>query len=131
MCNRSGSKNVYDRRDEIKRGVKIVWETEFDASLHRKIGIRMSIADRILRVKSLCPGRWFPGRSNLPRSADSRRLTKPASGFSENRPQEMAQKYEELPADIEWHLIGHLQTNKVKMVALRGDGFIPLDSLAG
>ena len=36
--------------------------------------------------------------------------------FGENRPQEMAQKYEELPKDIEWHLIGHLQTNKVKMV---------------
>lgn len=38
--------------------------------------------------------------------------------FGENRPQEMAQKYEELPKDIEWHLIGHLQTNKVKMVCL-------------
>lgn len=36
--------------------------------------------------------------------------------FGENRPQEMAQKYAELPKDIEWHLIGHLQTNKVKLV---------------
>ncbi|HND88316.1 MAG TPA: YggS family pyridoxal phosphate-dependent enzyme [Saprospiraceae bacterium] len=36
--------------------------------------------------------------------------------FGENRPQEMAAKHAALPADIEWHLIGHLQTNKVKLV---------------
>lgn len=37
--------------------------------------------------------------------------------FGESRPQEMAAKYEQLPNDIEWHMIGHLQTNKVKMIA--------------
>ncbi|WP_375434076.1 YggS family pyridoxal phosphate-dependent enzyme [uncultured Hymenobacter sp.] len=37
--------------------------------------------------------------------------------FGENKVQEMAAKQPELPADIEWHLIGHLQTNKVKYVA--------------
>jgi len=37
--------------------------------------------------------------------------------FAENRVQEMTQKYEQLPKDIEWHLIGHLQTNKVKLIA--------------
>ncbi len=37
--------------------------------------------------------------------------------FGENRVQEMVPKYEVLPKDIEWHLIGHLQTNKVKYVA--------------
>lgn len=31
--------------------------------------------------------------------------------------QEMVSKYEALPKDIEWHLIGHLQTNKVKFIA--------------
>jgi len=36
--------------------------------------------------------------------------------FGENRVQELLQKKDLLPADIEWHLIGHLQTNKVKMV---------------
>lgn len=36
--------------------------------------------------------------------------------FGENRAQEMTGKYEELPKDIEWHLIGHLQRNKVKYV---------------
>lgn len=37
--------------------------------------------------------------------------------FGENRPQEMREKYELLPKDIEWHMIGHLQTNKVKYIA--------------
>ena len=36
--------------------------------------------------------------------------------FGENRPQELAAKAKVLPADIEWHFIGHLQTNKVKLV---------------
>ncbi|GAA4401608.1 YggS family pyridoxal phosphate-dependent enzyme [Nibrella viscosa] len=37
--------------------------------------------------------------------------------FGENKVQEMAEKRPQLPADIEWHLIGHLQTNKVKYIA--------------
>lgn len=37
--------------------------------------------------------------------------------FAENRVQEMVTKYEALPKDINWHLIGHLQTNKVKYIA--------------
>lgn len=37
--------------------------------------------------------------------------------FGENRAQEMLEKHAALPADIEWHLIGHLQTNKVKLIA--------------
>ena len=37
--------------------------------------------------------------------------------FGENKVQEMEEKYNLLPKDIEWHLIGHLQTNKVKYIA--------------
>jgi len=37
--------------------------------------------------------------------------------FGENRVQELTQKYEELPKDIKWHMIGHLQKNKVKYIA--------------
>jgi PLP dependent protein len=37
--------------------------------------------------------------------------------FGENRVQELLEKNEQLPPDIEWHLIGHLQTNKVKYIA--------------
>ncbi len=37
--------------------------------------------------------------------------------FGENNVQELVEKQEQLPKDIEWHLIGHLQTNKVKYIA--------------
>ena len=37
--------------------------------------------------------------------------------FGENKVQEVAQKAEDLPKDIVWHMIGHLQTNKVKFIA--------------
>jgi hypothetical protein len=37
--------------------------------------------------------------------------------FGENKVQEMAVKYQNLPKDIEWHMIGHLQSNKVKYMA--------------
>ena len=37
--------------------------------------------------------------------------------FAENRVQEMLSKYEQMPKDINWHLIGHLQSNKVKYIA--------------
>ncbi len=37
--------------------------------------------------------------------------------FGENKVQELVAKFEDLPKDIEWHMIGHLQTNKVKYIA--------------
>jgi len=37
--------------------------------------------------------------------------------FGESRPLELKAKAEQLPADVEWHMIGHLQTNKVKYIA--------------
>lgn len=37
--------------------------------------------------------------------------------FGENKVQELLEKYEKLPKDIEWHMIGHLQRNKVKYIA--------------
>ena len=37
--------------------------------------------------------------------------------FGENKIQEMADKYQEMPKDIKWHMIGHVQTNKVKYMA--------------
>jgi hypothetical protein len=37
--------------------------------------------------------------------------------FGENKIQEMAEKFEEMPKDIQWHMIGHVQTNKVKFMA--------------
>ncbi|TLF44956.1 YggS family pyridoxal phosphate-dependent enzyme [Maribacter aurantiacus] len=37
--------------------------------------------------------------------------------FGENKVQEMVQKWEEMPKDIQWHMIGHVQRNKVKYMA--------------
>lgn len=37
--------------------------------------------------------------------------------YGENKVQEMEMKHEQMPKDVEWHLIGHLQTNKVKYIA--------------
>ena len=37
--------------------------------------------------------------------------------FGENKVQEMVSKYEVMPKDIQWHLVGHLQTNKIKYIA--------------
>lgn len=49
--------------------------------------------------------------------------------FGENKIQEMVSKYEVLPKDIEWHMIGHLQRNKVKYMAHFVDLIHGVDSL--
>lgn len=48
--------------------------------------------------------------------------------FAENKVQELIEKYPELPKDIRWHLIGHLQTNKVKYIADFVDTIQSVDS---
>jgi len=49
--------------------------------------------------------------------------------FGENKVQDLVQKQETLPTDIEWHFIGHLQTNKVKYIAPFVDLIHAVDSL--
>ena len=49
--------------------------------------------------------------------------------FGENKVQELTSKYEELPKDIRWHLIGHLQTNKVKYIIDTVDRIHSVDSI--
>ena len=79
----------------------------------------MSIAENITLIKSKLP-------ESVQLIAVSK--TKPAErlmeayrqgqrAFGENKVQELVAKYEILPKDIEWHFIGHLQTNKVKYIA--------------
>jgi len=80
----------------------------------------MSITDNIKRLKSEMD------IANVTLVAVSK--TKPISDlqeaydagqrvFGENQVQELVEKHEALPKDIEWHLVGHLQTNKVKYIA--------------
>ncbi|QOG01476.1 YggS family pyridoxal phosphate-dependent enzyme [Flavobacterium sp. MDT1-60] len=79
----------------------------------------MSIASNLNTIKSTLP-------ENVTLVAVSK--TKPVSDlmqayeagqriFGENKIQEMAEKWEEMPKDIQWHMIGHVQTNKVKFMA--------------
>lgn len=49
--------------------------------------------------------------------------------FGENKIQEMVEKYDALPKDIQWHMIGHLQRNKVKYMAHFVDLIHGVDSL--
>jgi len=80
----------------------------------------MSIADKILFFKRelkntncrlIAVSKTHPPAAILEAYQAGQRL------FGENKVQELTAKQEHLPADIEWHLIGHLQTNKVKYIA--------------
>lgn len=79
----------------------------------------MSIATNLLGIKTSLP-------EHVTLVAVSK--TKPVSDlleayvagqriFGENKIQEMADKWEQMPEDIQWHMIGHVQTNKVKFMA--------------
>lgn len=74
--------------------------------------------------------KYYEIKNNLPANVQLIAVskTKPASdiqllydegqrAFGENKAQEMKAKHEELPQDIQWHFIGHLQTNKIKYIA--------------
>jgi hypothetical protein len=49
--------------------------------------------------------------------------------FGENKIQEMTEKWEQMPKDIQWHMIGHIQTNKVKFMAPYASLIHGVDSL--
>lgn len=78
-----------------------------------------SIIDNIKRVKSKLPegvtlvavSKTKPNEDILQAYEAGQRV------FGENKVQEMVQKWEDLPKDIEWHMIGHVQRNKVKYMA--------------
>lgn len=75
-----------------------------------------TVADNLARIRASLPegvtlvavSKFHPAEALLAAYDAGQRV------FGESRPQEMAAKYRELPKDIEWHMIGHLQTNKVK-----------------
>lgn len=75
-----------------------------------------SVADNLARIRASLPegvtlvavSKFHPAEALQEAYDAGHRI------FGESRPQEMAAKYRELPKDIEWHMIGHLQTNKVK-----------------
>lgn len=86
--------------------------------------IRKNLNEVELRINAACT-RASRKREEVTLIAVSK--TKPASDievaigegikvFGENKVQELTEKYEQLPKDLNWHLIGHLQSNKVKYI---------------
>lgn len=80
----------------------------------------MSIADNLLKYKNEIESdgvKLVAVSKNHPLEAVKEAYDAGQRVFGENLVQEMVEKQSQLPADIEWHLIGHLQTNKVKYIA--------------
>ncbi|MCP1385341.1 YggS family pyridoxal phosphate-dependent enzyme [Runella salmonicolor] len=79
----------------------------------------MSIAENIQRIKAeIAPNaRLIAVTKTKPVEMLMEAYEAGFKRYGENKVQEMVTKYEQMPKDIEWHLIGHLQTNKVKYIA--------------
>ncbi len=80
----------------------------------------MDIGDRILEVQNELKNtaaRLIAVSKTKPASAIEAAYQAGQRAFGENKVQELVDKYEQLPKDIEWHMIGHLQRNKVKYIA--------------
>lgn len=77
------------------------------------------IAERIKQLKNSLPASvcLIAVSKTKPTSALQQAYDAGQRHFGENKVQEMFEKQAELPKDIHWHLIGHLQTNKVKYIA--------------
>ena len=79
----------------------------------------MSLTNNYLKLKQIIPeGVEFVAVSKQQSTISIQELYNLGQRiFGENRVQELVAKYEQLPKDIEWHMIGNLQTNKVKYIA--------------
>ena len=79
----------------------------------------MSIKSEILRLRESLPQgvRLLAVSKFHPVEALQQAYDAGQRAFGESRPQELKAKYEVLPRDIKWVMIGHLQTNKVKYIA--------------
>jgi len=79
----------------------------------------MSIADQLVSIKSKLPETvtLVAVSKTKPNSDIQAAYTAGQRVFGENKVQELVKKQEELPKDIQWHMIGHLQRNKVKFIA--------------
>ncbi len=79
----------------------------------------MSVAENIKKITSTIPARvkLVAVTKTYPADLIMQAYNAGHKTFGENRVQELIEKQKQLPKDIEWHLIGHLQTNKVKMIA--------------
>jgi pyridoxal phosphate enzyme (YggS family) len=79
----------------------------------------MSIKENLIRIKSELPEhvKLVAVSKTKPVEAIMEAYNAGQRLFGENKAQEMSAKQPQLPADIQWHFIGHMQTNKVKFIA--------------
>lgn len=79
----------------------------------------MDIKDNLLRIKEVLPQHVTLVAVSKTKSNEEimEAYHTGQRVFGENKVQEMLEKWEQLPKDIEWHMIGHLQRNKVKYMA--------------
>ncbi len=79
----------------------------------------MSIPENLEKIKRQIPGGVTLVAVSKTKPAEDILMAYGAGQkiFGENRVQEMVPKYHALPKDIEWHMLGHMQTNKVKYIA--------------
>lgn len=93
--------------------------------------IIMSIQDNLIQIEQTIPKHvtLIAVSKTKPISDLEEAYTAGIRDFGENKIQEMCDKYEALPKDIRWHMIGHVQTNKVKYMAPFVDLIHGVDSL--
>ncbi len=91
----------------------------------------MSISENISRLKAEIPGHVSIIAVSKRKSAEDVMQAYVAGHriFGENRVQELIEKQPLLPEDLKWHMIGHLQTNKVKFIAGFVDMIHSVDSI--
>ena len=79
----------------------------------------MSVSNNIIKIKSELPSHvtLVAVSKTKPNELINQAYLAGQIDFGENYVQELVDKYHELPKDIRWHFIGHLQTNKVKFIA--------------
>lgn len=80
----------------------------------------MDIKNNIKKIQDFLsgkPARLVAVSKTKPASLIEKAYNEGLRIFGENKAQELSEKYEVLPKDIEWHMIGHLQRNKVKYIA--------------
>ncbi len=79
----------------------------------------MSVSNTIIKIKSELPSHvtLVAVSKTKPNELINQAYLAGQIDFGENYVQELVDKHQELPKDIRWHFIGHLQTNKVKLIA--------------
>ena len=88
-----------------------------------KTNLKKVLSDLPSGVKLVAVSKYHPAEYIMAAYEEGQRI------FGESHEQEIRQKVDVLPKDIEWHFIGHLQTNKVKYIAPYIDMIDAVDSM--